>query len=331
MTSLSAHLRRPEAHAELPFHAGCPVCRDERLLGTLTSRGLVSPRTQAALAASLLALTATTPAALAAEQDSEHQGTAPPSQTSPTDTSQSAEFDPGGSGIELPAQAPTPPEAQPPTPGNNETGRIEPPSTTNTDAPIVDNGDGSQAPSGQTTPTAAVPSPPQSSSEPGATADSSPPTTPAQPAASSPPSVAPATAPAVSPRPAQHTTQTTPHEHRASAHHPTMVHQGQPASSSTQLSAKPQPATVTSPAAATAASTPAAARTPSADDARLGDRAHTVHAGESLWSIASDILGFSASPARIAREVHRLWRLNRDQIGTGSPDLLMTGTTLRLR
>ena len=38
MTSLSAHLRQPEAHGALPFHADCPMCRSERLLGSLGRR-----------------------------------------------------------------------------------------------------------------------------------------------------------------------------------------------------------------------------------------------------------------------------------------------------
>jgi hypothetical protein len=62
-----------------------------------------------------------------------------------------------------------------------------------------------------------------------------------------------------------------------------------------------------------------------------GDRTHTVLAGESLWAIATDLLGGDASPAKVAREVHRLWQLNRDRIGTGNPDLLMIGTRLELR
>jgi len=53
--------------------------------------------------------------------------------------------------------------------------------------------------------------------------------------------------------------------------------------------------------------------------------------GESLWAIANDLLGAEATPAEVAREVHRLWQLNRNRIGTGDPDLLMTGTTLVLR
>jgi Tfp pilus assembly protein FimV len=65
--------------------------------------------------------------------------------------------------------------------------------------------------------------------------------------------------------------------------------------------------------------------------AKPGDRTHTVLAGESLWTIATDLLGGDAGTAKVAREVHRLWQLNRDRIGTGDPDLLMIGTRLELR
>jgi nucleoid-associated protein YgaU len=65
--------------------------------------------------------------------------------------------------------------------------------------------------------------------------------------------------------------------------------------------------------------------------ARRGDRFHVVQRGESLWSIAKDLLGDEASVARIAREVNRLWELNSDRIGTGDRDLLMVGTRLALR
>ena len=65
--------------------------------------------------------------------------------------------------------------------------------------------------------------------------------------------------------------------------------------------------------------------------ATSGDRFHVVQRGESLWSIASDRLGERAGVAQIAREVDRLWQLNEDRIASGSPDLLYTGTRLRLR
>lgn len=54
----------------------------------------------------------------------------------------------------------------------------------------------------------------------------------------------------------------------------------------------------------------------------------TVRSGESLWSIATDLLGPVASPARVAAEVERLWRLNRDRIRTGDPDVLPAGVSL---
>ena len=60
-------------------------------------------------------------------------------------------------------------------------------------------------------------------------------------------------------------------------------------------------------------------------------RWHVVEPGESLWSIATRLLGPDASPGRIAREVDRLWELNSDRIGTGDPDVLMVGAKLRLR
>ncbi|MGH2803425.1 MAG: LysM peptidoglycan-binding domain-containing protein [Thermoleophilaceae bacterium] len=92
------------------------------------------------------------------------------------------------------------------------------------------------------------------------------------------------------------------------------------------------------PAPAPAAATPLAptgveqSATASAREALLGSaRFHVVQPGDSLWSIAKRLLGRDASPARIAREVDRLWSLNGDRIGTGDPDLLMIGTKLRLR
>jgi nucleoid-associated protein YgaU len=65
--------------------------------------------------------------------------------------------------------------------------------------------------------------------------------------------------------------------------------------------------------------------------ARAGDAVHVVVAGESLWSIAGDVLGGRATVAGVAREVNRLWTLNRERIGTGDRDLLPVGTRLELR
>jgi resuscitation-promoting factor RpfA len=62
-----------------------------------------------------------------------------------------------------------------------------------------------------------------------------------------------------------------------------------------------------------------------------GDRIHVVRPGESLWSIAADLLGRDATVARVSREVNRLWDLNAERIRTGDPNLLFAGTRLMLR
>jgi nucleoid-associated protein YgaU len=57
---------------------------------------------------------------------------------------------------------------------------------------------------------------------------------------------------------------------------------------------------------------------------------YTVRPGDSLWSIARRLLGPEASAGRVAREVNRLWELNRQRIGTGNPSLIRVGTVLEL-
>ena len=57
---------------------------------------------------------------------------------------------------------------------------------------------------------------------------------------------------------------------------------------------------------------------------------HVVRAGESLWSIAEDLLGPGASTEEIARAVERLWELNAERIGSGDPDLIVSGQRLAI-
>jgi hypothetical protein len=57
---------------------------------------------------------------------------------------------------------------------------------------------------------------------------------------------------------------------------------------------------------------------------------YRVRSGDSLWTIASDLLGPAASAAQIATEVSRLWDLNRERIGTSDPSVLPVGVLLRL-
>jgi Tfp pilus assembly protein FimV len=64
---------------------------------------------------------------------------------------------------------------------------------------------------------------------------------------------------------------------------------------------------------------------------RMGTRFYVVRRGDSLWSIASDLLAGKARPAAVARAVARLWRLNRGRIGTDDPSVLPVGVRLRLK
>jgi nucleoid-associated protein YgaU len=60
-------------------------------------------------------------------------------------------------------------------------------------------------------------------------------------------------------------------------------------------------------------------------------RTRVVQPGQSLWVIAQSVVGKAASIGQIAFEVGRLWQLNAPRIGTGDPDLIFPGQTLRLK
>ena len=56
---------------------------------------------------------------------------------------------------------------------------------------------------------------------------------------------------------------------------------------------------------------------------------HTVHAGESLWSISADRLGPQATDADITREWHTLWQANAATVGD-DPDVIEPGQHLQM-
>lgn len=327
MPSLAAHLRESDAHDRLPFHPSCPICRQTRLTGHMPTDSVVSPRAQALVAAGVLAMSTAGPAAaaLAAEQDQQQDGTASVGQTGASDPADNPDFDPGGNGTDLPATAPAVPQAQAPAdPGNDDTAPVDQPSATNPDDPVVDSGDGSDTMATSTQPT---PPPSESPTTP-TTATETTPTPAGSPEATTPaPSPPAATTPGTAPSPpapravprASHSSSGRHRSHRRSSTAPTPT----PPTSSAPATQQPVPATAT----------PVPPAVPAADGrhAKPGDRVHSVLPGESLWTIATDLLGSDASTAGVAREVHRLWQLNSDRIGTGDPDLLMIGTRLELR
>jgi hypothetical protein len=82
-----------------------------------------------------------------------------------------------------------------------------------------------------------------------------------------------------------------------------------------------------------APSSPQPVEVPPADTARslAGKESYVVRPGDCLSHIAAALLSSGADTAAIEGEVARLWNLNADRIGTGDPNLIYAGTTLRLR
>jgi hypothetical protein len=332
MRSLAAHLRETDAHDRLPFHPSCPICRQTRLTGQLPTDELVSPRAQALLAAGVLAMSASAPgaAAVAAEQDQQQDGTAAVGQNGATDPADSPDFDPGGEGTGLPETALAVPQNQAPVhPANDDTGPVDQTATTDSEDPVVDPGDGSDG-----TPTApAVPAQPPATPT-NAPAPRTPTRPPARPSSDStpPPSAPPEAAtpvqspPAAVPRAVRRASRSSRAARRSHKSQKVAQRGG------SRVSAAPAVAVTAPGMVPVTAAAPTAARVAASEPrAKPGDRTHTVLRGESLWTIAADLLGGEASTAKVAREVHRLWQLNGDRIATGDPDLLMVGTRLDLR
>jgi LysM repeat protein len=353
--SLTAHLLEDGDHGRLGFHPSCPVCRQERLFGSLSSEPVLSRRVQAALASGVLAFSAAAPAAaIAAEPDRQQEGVTAPEQPTGgvpqqpgSGEADAPDFDPGDE-TPLPvevAPAPTSPLTGggsddtgdgPPVdsePVDDREGRLlatepetETPAAPESDAPV---------PTGEEAPT--LPAPPPSDTAPIEVPPAEP-TTPAAPGAPGAPGAALQSE--VDPNQSES-------EQIRVLTGTSESDQMRPTSSGSAPSAAPsQPPAVTIPAQGPPAPSPLPAP-PSTEPADVVQAAapaqtapepvaknapfHVVQPGESLWSIARKLLGADASPAQIAREVNRLWELNKDRIGTGDPDLLKVGTRLTLR
>ena len=286
----------------------CPACWRDWLGGDRSTGPLLSRRTQAALAAATLALSSTAPAAVLAAEQHHHGSQAGLHDSDPLDPVIDAPGDDSGS-----APGDADPEPSAPDPD------VPDPETTSTPEPVEQGPvGGSEDPvDGESEP------PPADDAEPAPQAPAAPPDgdAPAPPPASDqsgPSNTAPASG--IDPKRSQS------QRHSVFIARSARSHRSSRISFPARTSAAAPPRTVTrAVASGTARAAAVTGRT------QPGDRSHTVRPGESLWSIASDLLGSRASTARIAAEVQRLWRLNAQHIGTGDPDLLPAGTRLMLR
>jgi LysM domain len=356
MGSLTAHLLEPGDHGRLRFHPSCPVCRQERLYGTLSSEPVVSRRAQALLAGGVLALSASAPAvSIAQEADRQFEGVAAPEEPGGPELDDPS-FDPGGDTALSFDTAPAP--AAPDVGEDSGEGApldVEP--TVDLDARLAplaepDPGLGEEQsavpPSDALPPESAVP---PSDAVPGAAV---PPSQPAQPVAPAPPAE-PMDGSDGDVAGGQESAQVDERGTRGTATHlPTRARYthgnarsdaGAPASSqrvSDGAGARPQrPDVVPAEAESVAqADTEGASNSTGPNPLPVaashappqgGPASYVVQPGDSLWSIAKRLLGRDASAGDIAREVNRLWSLNRARIATGDPNLLMVGTRLELR
>ena len=352
MGSLTAHLLEPGDHGRLRFHPSCPVCRQERLYGTLSSEPVIPRRAQALLAGGLLAIASATPAvALAQEPDRQFEGVAAPEDPGSPELDD-PEFDPGG---DTPLSFDTAPAPAAPDDGVDSgdgppldieptvdlDARLAP--LAETDASLDD--EGSAVPPAETVPPDSAA--PPSGASPGA---SVPPASP-QPGNSDagPPQgdVSRGQLPAQAGLLSAHRSRTHVPTHARSTYKRVGSDAGAPAASQrvsdgAGAPSKPSVAPPPEPAAAevslptgepAAEGTIAVSAQPATNDPPLSGDTHfyVVQPGDSLWSIAKRLLGRDASAGLIAREVDRLWSLNRSRIATGDPDLLMVGTRLELR
>jgi hypothetical protein len=315
-------------------------------VGTLAPASLISPRGRAALTAGLLAVSAAAPpATIAQEPDQTREGVAAPDVPA-GDRAHSPDFDPGGPTIEVPDEPAPSPEAAPSEDAADADGPLEQEAGGDAEAPIVDPGDQGAGPGASPSAPDVAPQPPV---EPPAAPE-------APPAAPAPPPAAQAPAGALSPAAQgqdEWVSRDRPHrsaDKRASRPRGDDSRKARKQGASERRSVAGPPPSSARPAAGesdfewvvaaatteTAQPGAATAHEPSApttvrDRIGRGDRTYVVRGGDSLWSVAADRLGDDASVAEIAREVSRLWELNRVRIATGDPDLLMVGTQLTLR
>jgi hypothetical protein len=336
-SSLSVHLRQSDEHGALPFHAGCPICRDERLAGTLPAARLLPPRGSAALAAGVLALSvAAPPVTLAQGPDQPREGTIEPD-APVEDSAHSPDFDPGGPSAVLPDELePASPEA-PALDVSELDGPLEQESDTDFEPPVDTQGEEGGVPGVGPSAPAVQPPPAATEGTPPAELPGAPPAE--QPEAVSSPIAGEDENASRTDRLRKKTDRHTGRSGRDRAEdagEATVLSESAAAEPAAPTGGEPvAPIAEAAPSAPGTVEAPATSGTPTrvepSDRIDSRDRTYVVREGDSLWSVAADRLGGDASVAEIAREVNRLWELNRERIATGDPDLVLVGTRLMLR
>lgn len=327
MIALGQHLRRHDEPrgGGLAFRRDCPICRAERVAGTLPDDRVLSMGARATIAIGSLLAGSAMPAAVATA----HRG------------------DGTGEGVAIQAPpTPEPPADSAPPRGSLGAGTVAATGDGRSDRPQTgrgpERGDKNEVGEDVRPPTTPAPGGGERSEGQGATPDAEPVSEPqpALPDASPLPGSAATTAsptpggktehPSVSAVPAA-TTPLPAAEPAASAH----ARQPHPGAYTT---AGVTPAEQSTNAGAQEASRNAATggpRTEERDATRSRDIAaerstYVVREGDCLWRVAAGNLAEGASDEAIAREVTRLWKLNAKRIGTGNPDLIYPGQTLEL-
>jgi hypothetical protein len=314
----NVHQSESSGHDRLGFHPDCPGCRQDRLFAVLSPEPVWSRRLRVLLAAGVLAVSAgATTTSVASEPDDQQEGVvvpAPgssppvgdgPGQGSGGETALPLEVDPV---LTDPEPNPTPgqPDDAAPVevaPDDDPDGGLalgDPNASAEDDIPTVD------------------PVPPAEPIPPGT---SVPPAPPSDGTDDFPDSAEQAPAAAPEQRSRRHPDHRKRRVVRKNAREQSRGENSQGEHPQAELPAADPPPSYTPSTDAAVAPVPQ----------RITGRFHLVLPGESLWSIASAILDADASPAAIALEVRRLWRLNEARIGTGDPNLLRIGVRLRLR
>jgi hypothetical protein len=338
VNSLNSHLTAGPDHYRLRFHPDCPVCRTQRLVA-FRSGGVLPLRARAGLLAAALSAGTVIPSSLAAADEpptaNASQGPVPAPTPAPDSPLSPPQYQPSpgtDETEEVPAdEAPdlrellTSPEAGSDTEVEDVSGEADeavPAPMPLGQAPAAPEPvEPAPAPLGQ--PPAAPPvEPPPAPPQPGSVPVPQPPPEPIAP----PPAAEVEQDAAANPedpgvkRPARGQ-----EAKRRRALPQPFVHRG--------VVAEPEnaqaPIGATVPAAT--ATTGLASQPPKPQSDPITGATYTVQSGDSLWSIAHRLVGPRASAARIARELNRLWELNRDRIGSGDPSLIYAGTVLRIR